>query len=133
MRLQIIIFIFIFGAVSVYAQKNYALDLQSSVWYQDNGLKKADNKIMVFKKLKANVDSKEKTTFKKDGTIKRCFLDQNFASNGIMGCDSSFTYTIKKDLIHISDKGILHLYYKMKSVENGLELKAIEPDRFYKK
>ncbi len=135
MRFYFILVIVMIFCFKIEAQKDYAKELQSAKWYQDNSLsKKTESKIMVFKKIKDKVPVKERTIFYADGKVKRCFYENEtneFTNEN--ACDSSFTYQVKKDLIHISDHGLMHLYYKMKTIENGLELKPIEPESFYKK
>ena len=133
-KFQILLVLFCFSCI-VKGQKNFAKELQTGMWYQEiSSSKKVDNKTMVFKKLNSTISTKEKTIFQSNGTVMRCFAE--FESPGgatALSCDSAFRYEIKKDLIHISDKGLLHLYYKMKLITNGVELKTVDPEGFYKK
>jgi hypothetical protein len=129
------IIILLFLGIATQAQKNYSKELLSTKWYQDvSSAKKADAKTMVFKKLTNKVPTKEKTMFRADGVIMRCFSEmESPGGETAVTCDSAFHYQVKKDLIHITDQNILHLYYKMKPVPDGIELKTIDPEAFYKK
>ena len=135
MKRRLGIFILLCLVISSQAQKNYAKELQSTQWYQYiASAKKVDAKTMVFKKLTSKISTKEKTNFRADGVVMRCFAEmESPGGEAAVTCDSAFHYQIKKDLIHITDQNILHLYYKMKLIPDGIELKVIDPETFYKK
>ncbi len=118
-------------------------DILPKKWY---GSSRFYSDRVVFLKKALPTDGKAEVRFMPSGKVSFCEMisekrpafkpngEQYFIEPGL-NCDSTSTkYQIKKDMIHITQDGTYHYYFRFEIVRTGnLEFLVTDPETFYKK